>query len=36
VCASNVYTAIYIEMETKIIVAMTALLLNSTVSPCKT
>jgi len=36
VCASNVYTAIYIEIETKIIVAITALLLNSTVSPCKT
>jgi len=35
-CASNVYIARYIEIKTKIIVAITVLLLNPTVSPRKT
>jgi hypothetical protein len=35
-CASNVYIVRYIEIEAKIIVARTALLLNPMVSPHKT
>ena len=36
VCASNVYIAGYIEIETEMIVTRTALLRNLTVSPRKT
>jgi hypothetical protein len=35
-CASNVYIARYIEIEAKMIVARTAVLLNPTVSPHQT
>jgi hypothetical protein len=35
-CASNVYSERYIEIEAEIIVTRTALLLNPTVSPHKT